>query len=521
MSRHIRVGGAYREILQRYNKVGSTWVPTQQRFKKVSGAYQETWPLVPGPVTAVSHSTPYQNDRIEYVINWTAPTTGAAVADYVLQIRIFNPGGTVLNYAIDIVVGPSTSYTWVNNGSGIQHLAGYPIQTTIVPRSAGPRNGTTTGTGQRAIAQLPPPDVVPTLNIGVSSYNLSTTWTNMTGNRVTGYSIHVYISGSGPYVYNFSKGTAAWNGQPWDPATVNGGQLDVYIIANGPGGSSSSFTHQGGYMPAMPSFGGLRFYQSQLINDITQGAGAAGSNAWWENVSGAPGTWNFFGTAGSGRLVLPGSESFARDNATYYRFIYQPIGGPGNAWTGRVTATNYALKLPNPYWINPEYSETWYSERGWFGLPIKQGASSAGERTGYYFYGYQISNAFSPSRTGYDLTVGATGMIFGRTNQGGLGQAVPIRLWLHGAPAKPGSPPGLAGGVDFASVARNQSGAWDLPGDWGNQLAHAGYYGTAIYYPNTGIIGGLGASAQYIEAFGHDNSVFGVAYGGLGFNHDA
>src|SRR5215211_4304938 len=99
MSRHIKVGGAYREILQRYIKVAGTWRPVQQRYTKVAGVYQETWPLVPGPVTNANHTTPYQNDRIEYVVTWTAPTTGAAVVDYVLQVRIYDAGSLALNYS--------------------------------------------------------------------------------------------------------------------------------------------------------------------------------------------------------------------------------------------------------------------------------------------------------------------------------------------------------------------------------------------------------------------------------------
>jgi hypothetical protein len=512
MSRWIKVNGAYKEILQRYIKVGGVWKPVDKRYTKVTGAWQETWPLQPGPVSGLTLTQLYQNDRQEARSDWTAPTTGAAVVDYRV---IYTVSG--IGTAEFIVAAGTLTHTYTNGTAGLQGWAGRTITVQVIPRSAGPREGFGTTTAAQTLNVLPPPPMPASISMAMSSYSATTSWGAVTGNRIDNYRLRINWGGA-DHDYVVSKTSTSFAGQPWDPNTVAGGNVYYYIRAEGQGGVSS-WRGDSGALPQTPSLNVTRFYNSQLIQDVN--CPGDGCNTYWQNVT-TNGPWNFYARAGVGRVTLPGSESWARDDSTYYRFIYIPVTD-AKGWSGRAVGSNWALKLPMPYYIAPTYSETWYSERGWFGLPIKQGQSSAGIRTGCFFYSGRILNAFTPNRTGYDFTVGTTNMMFGRTANGGFGAAVAIRLWLHGANDRPASVPGLAGGVDFASVARNNGGLYPLPYDWGNQLKAGWYAGTAIYFPPEGLNASIGnVSNHYIEAYGHNTtSGFGITYGTLVFYHDA
>jgi hypothetical protein len=511
MARYVKAASQLIEPAQRYVKIGGVMRQVTNRYRRMSAAtMQEVWPLVPGPVTITSVTFPYQNDRIELAVTWTAPTSGAAVTGYAMKVE-FRTGSGALVRTDNHSFGSGTLSTTLNKGgAGYQSDAGLIATVTITPNGSGGA-GTSASSSQVTVPQLPAPPA-PTYNMSVTDAFANHTWSHVGGNRVTGVELEMSIGTSGTSTYNYDAGTTSVQVQPWDPNTVFGGVVTSKMRTVGPGGSSAWVTVSGS-MPTPPTFNNFRFLSGWLRADIANVDHQA-QISYYRNG------WFTSGTVGNGAYNVPESDGWPRDNVTYCH-----MGGKGynqyNGWTGRWVQTGGALKIPLPYNVWPTDSDTW--RNGWMGDTnlVSQGNASGGQRTGYWFYGTQFSDWLGTSRLGYYLNVSSsTGISIYRKSTGGSGQAKSPRLWVHGWATKPGGRPDIAGGVDTTALARGAAAWCPIDAGWVRMLIDGTYRGVAMFHPDTWIDPSLSTSLDYLLTYGYATSWSGVPVGTISIWHD-
>jgi hypothetical protein len=496
--RWVKIGGVMRNVTNRYRRMSTSTM-------------QETWPLVPGPPGITSVTFPYQNDRIELAISWTAPTSGAPVTSYAMKVEFRNGSGALVR-TDNLSFGSGTLSTTLNkSGAGYQSDAGLLATVTITPSGVGGA-GTSASSSQVTVPQLPAPPA-PTYNMSVTDALANHTWSHVGGNRVTGVELQMSIGTSGTSTYNYGAGTTSVQVQPWDPNTVFGGWINSKMRTVGPGGASDWVTVTGS-MPTPPTFNNFRFLNGWLRTDIAnldhQVRLYYYRNGWVE-----------IGLhSGNGAYNVPGSDGWPRDNSTYCH-----IGGKGynqyNGWTGRWSQSGGALKIPNPYYIWPSDSDTW--RNGWMGDTnlVSQGNASGGQRTGSWFYGTQFTDWLHQNRIGYYITpVSGTAISIYRKSTGGSGQAKSPRLWVHGWATKPGGRPDLAGGVDTTALLRGQAAWCPIDTNWVRMLIDGTYRGVGMFHPDTWIDPSLSTSLDYLLTYGYATYWGGHPVGTIGIWHD-
>ena len=205
---YVKNAGTWHTGSPWFKRAGAWVVPTKV-FRKVSGAWQEVWPLVPTSPQGVTINQVFRNDRIEADIHWEAPAGGAAVDHYVINISITNPAGTVMtsnDYTAASTARDITS-TGPTAGAGYQSWVNYTMNVTSTAYSADGRPSDVGHAPSEPVLGMPAPPAQTGFSTTVESGALRHVWSSVSGNRVNDFYLTVTYGGTA-YNYVIAKATS-------------------------------------------------------------------------------------------------------------------------------------------------------------------------------------------------------------------------------------------------------------------------------------------------------------------------
>lgn len=488
----------WRVVTQPWIKTdATTWRKATKVFVKVAGTWMETWPLQPGPVTSVTTSTTYRNDRMEIDVDWGAPVTGEVPAKYIVDVKIGNAPTGPFAYTTSVVVNdPATALTLTNGGNGFHTFANQKIYTTIYAQSAAGRNGDTVSGTPVTVSQLPPPPAPTVYSMTINACAAAHSWTIDTGRRVDGVNLITEFNGVQGAAQTYAKTAAGANYQHWAPNSIGGGLATGWLRTYGPGGVSG-WVSVSGTMPSPVTTSGFRFLENLMVLQSISGISPAvrvylameGQDwGYWSDIA-----------AGATSISVAGSASWPRDGSAW-TMLLRPIN-LANGWTGRDQWMGWIRKIPKPYFVEPEYySQTW--RNGAWRTEVSteyQGASQSGLNTAYFFYGDRWRDQLSAGYLGYTLGIKSAGIGIQRSNTGGQGAAVSPRVIVHRAQHGYGDL-SFGGAYDTTALVRNQIAWCPVPTDWIYYMCQRidGWKGLGLHHGNAVLLGYLGnVSAEY------------------------
>ncbi len=530
MSKELRAfrAGSDRRIIAPWVRQ-QDWIEADKVYRKESGVWVEWWPLRPLAPTGVTGAFIYRNDQIELDVDWVAPVGGPAVENYNVTIAISNGSS---------VAETRTATDWTP-AMAWQGMAGLYATITVVAVSPTGMVGASASSVRIVIPQLPPPPAPTGVDVVIVNRAATLSWVHGGGNRLSSFETRTTYQGvttprtAGKDVR--SQNVTAWSTEavPGDP----GGSVSVLVRAIGPGGTSA-WASDTGTVPNVPNppppppvvvipgtvhMSQVRFYNGDLIADYSC-PNAVTVRVWWARLGSGLVHAGDFGP--SGRVTIPGSQAWARDEVSQYQVHMEGISSTGHS--GVLSVSAWCRKLPNPYYVRPTDHLAWRGNAEYNDGQLRQGQSynewSPFSPTifwqSYAFYGDGMKQAFNPARIGYALTVTRGQVFMWRTPTGGSGGATAPHIGYHTATTKqPGPILGAALGVP---MARDELAWQDLQLGYARQLTQQGepaVRGIGIYHPNQVLNLGQ-VSAEYAKFYGPSATFWTVPMWTCQFYHD-
>lgn len=507
------------------------WAQPVKVFFKVSGAYQEVWPLtpapppppppnpdpppppppppvppppppVPSPDPATSpqlNAGVYRNDRIEFDFSWSAPTTGPTPTFY----RVYGTIGST-PFTAD-VNHPTTTLTLTNNGAGYQSFVGQWVTWYVQAYNSVGAGGVAQGVS-RQVGQLPAPPAptVTTVDWLAAGNQPDITWTHTNDNRTTSYILRIAVAGGSTFDYPLPETVSLpVRRSPWDAQNANGTTFTVSVAAVGPGGTTWSAGVQR-TLPRTPTFTSCRFLNGNLIVNWTGGT-AGETLEFIRYPNGGP-----FVSAGSasvtaGTHTVPNSNNIARDGQ-FHAIYARPVSAFG---AGAYAFCGMPRKIALPYYVRPNGFNTNVSGQWINGLLYQQGNTAFGQSYGYLFFGNKFRDELNTAYLGYPLGVSSATISFSRVGGSAL---VSPRLWIHTAADQNGVNNGAWGGGEVLPLMAPQSTArFNFPAHWVNHVINQdnGWKGFGL---------ALGEFAQYVGTLSEEGP--GIPWGTVAIYHD-
>lgn len=554
MSKELRAfrDGEDRRIINAAMKVGGRWAYAETIYRKEGGTWVEWWPLSPDPPGAVTGVFTYRNDRIELDINFNAPSTGADVDHFQVEVMV---GAGLATY--DYIRADDSAFT---PDQAWQQHSGQLALITVRGVSPTGMEGRSERSAWIQVPNLPAPPPPSPVSLSISNALLGTlSWGHVGGNRLSHFEAHLSYNGRssdfnatllarGPTARSLDVTTWNTNPQPGDP----GGQIGVLIRAVGPGGYSDWANTSGTIspipveneppppgktdppppqpepdiaLPGRPVITNHRFLNGRLTCDYTC-ANATGVDVSWQKYPSE--TTINTGQGASGTVTIASSDGFPRDK-TRYRIVLRGKNAQGDR--GATAYGPWARKMYNPFRLSPP---GWACYRGntdlkEFGFyDMRQGASYNEFNylnpviiwASYFMYRKTGTQSLDPAYVGYQVRVKSANLLLGRLSTGGSAGSVRPRIWMHsyGDTTNVGS--SRVGGWDGPPMARGAGNNFALPPAYIQRLIdpNHSYKGVTMYSPDHDLHGQV--SSTYMRMRNPYETYLGMPYWTIQIEHD-
>jgi len=498
----VRKAGVFTPTKQPYARAAGTQRAAKKTYFKNAGVWKEVWPLLPNPPQNVHVATPQVGEIIVVDGTWTAPAAGATAATSYRVRGVFtdSAGRDSPTAWVDKTIA-QLSHRFDNNGVGYGSRAGQKIRIEVVSVIAATATMlerlSSVATSEIDVTSTVVPTIVapaaPTSHaVTISECELTQTWAHVGGAALDKFEIQTWLSGGSVTTYTVAKTARSWATYPWNADTIGRATVNTQIRAVGQGGASA-WVKVTGVMPGPVS-----------LSNYGYSGGVSGSSLFCtvDNMDDGVGVYtqkygaaavlqsNNAGSTGKVTYGYTNSFSHARDNVTRYRLGFLPRNN-ANGWTGRPQWAAWAIKMPNPVYIQPADCNTWWSipipgkwrtnpqAENWF----YQGKSISGNSYGTLFFQNRVPDYFDVARIGYSVAITSWDVYTKRTNTGGLVAAVALNVWTHARDndiydAAPGLVNGPAAGP---SLARDQKAWVPLSTSWWANMLSGAAKGIAYY----------------------------------------